>query len=318
MRPRPMLLIYVDDQGLPAYEAVASRHSQVETRFARTPEQFQQDAPEADLICTARSYPRSAILSAKRARWLHVGGTGVDRLAPFADLNPWMVISNTPALNAEMMADWVICTLLMLVWDFPRLLRNQTARCWERWTVERVEGKTLVLVGLGNIAQPVIRRATAMGLRLVGVRRRPKPVEGVECVFGTERLNEALHQADFVLLAIPLTEQTQGLIGQDQFEAMKRTAYLINIGRGNVVQEPALVAALQEGKLAGAALDVFATEPLPSESALWTMPNVIISPHLSSWSTDYRERAAEVFAENLDRYITGKPLLHVIDREAGY
>jgi phosphoglycerate dehydrogenase-like enzyme len=265
-----------------------------------------------------RKYERSMVLAAKRCKWLHVGGTGIDRLYPLEELDPAIVISNTPGLNAELMADYVICTMLMLIWDFPRILRNQAERKWERWPVRRPEEQTLALIGVGDIGRPVGRRAAALGMRVIGVKRSPEPVPGVEKVYGPSQLHQALGEADVVVVAVPLTRETRGMFGPREFAAMKRTAFLINVSRGRVIQESELIKALKEGCIAGAALDVFEKEPLPPESELWSLRNVIVTPHTSCWSTDFRARGAEFFAANLERYLQGKPLLHVIDREKGY
>ena len=318
MTARLKLVIYAEEEDASVYTAVASPYSQVETRIENSTEGFIQAVQDADIACMARKYDKRWILGATQLKWLHVGGTGIDRLLPLDDLKPDLVISNTPGLNAEMMADYVLCTLLMLTWNFPRLWRNQMAGKWERWGVERVEGKVLVLVGVGNIGRAITRRAGLLALRVIGVKRSPQPVPGVERVVGIDQLHPVLREADYVVLAVPLTNDTRGLIGRRELEAMKASACLINISRGSIVQEQALIAALKAGDIAGAALDVFETEPLAPESELWKLENVILTPHLSSWSKDYRMRAADIFGVNLDRYLSGQPLAHVIDREKDY
>ncbi len=315
---RPRLVIFAEEADAPAYAAVASRFSQVDTRIETAIEGFIQAVRDADITCMARKFDKRWLSDATRLKWLHVGGTGVDRLLPLGDLRPDLVISNTPGLNAEMMADYVLCTLLMLTWDFPRLWRNQIAHKWERWGVERVEGKTVVLVGIGNIGQAIARRTRSLGMHVIGVRHAQRPSPGMDRVVGIAQLPSVLGEADYVVLALPLTPETRGLMGRRELEAMKSSAYLINVSRGSIVQEQTLIAALKAGNLAGAALDVFETEPLPAESELWQLPNVILTPHLSSWSKDYRIRSAEIFGLNLDRYLSGQPLAHVIDREKGY
>jgi phosphoglycerate dehydrogenase-like enzyme len=318
MEGRPKLVVYAEGLEMDAYKAISSRFPQVDTRVETKAKEFVEAACEADIICMARKYERGTVLGAQRLRWLHVGGTGIDRLHPLSDLDPKLIITHTPGLNAQMMADYVICVILMLTWDFPRLMRNQLERKWEDWTVDRVEGKVLALIGVGNVGRSVAHRATALGMRVIGIKRLPEPVQHVERVAGLDQLHQTLSEADFVVLAVPLTKETQGMIGPRQLEAMKKSAYLINVCRGSVVQERALIAALQKGRIAGAALDVFENEPLPPDSELWGLKNVIISPHISSWSKDYRMRAAEVFCVNLERYLSGKALLHVIDRSRGY
>ncbi len=317
MPQRPRLVIYADKADVGTYAAVASRFP-VEFRIETEATAFAEAAREADWICMARKYERSTVLGARRCRWLHVGGTGIDRLYPLEELDPTLVISNTPGLNPEMMADYVLCVMLMLAWDFPRIVRNQTERRWERWGVQRVQGQTLALIGLGDIGRPVAHRAAAHGMRVIGVKRTPEPVPEVERVFGPDELHLVLGQADFVVLAIPLTLETRGLLGAREFAAMKPTGFLINVSRGPVVQESQLIQALKEHRIAGAALDVFDQEPLPQNSELWSLKNVIVTPHISATSMDYRARSAEIFGANLERYLSGRPLLHVIDRTKGY
>lgn len=318
MEERPKLAIYTDDVGAQAFAFIPSRFPQVDVRITKTAEGFVKAAQEAEIVCMARRYTRSIVLGARRLKWLHLGGTGIDRLRPLSDFDPEIIITHSPGLNAEMMADYVICVILMLIWDFPRLIRNQLERRWERWAVERLEDKTLALIGLGNIGQAVALRATAMRLRVIGVKRSADLVPGVERVLGPDQLHEVLGEADFVVLAVPLTGETRGMIGPREFHAMKETAYLINVSRGAVTQEQALIAALKEGGVAGAALDVFENEPLPPDSELWGLENVIISPHISASSKDYRARAAKVFCLNLERYLSHQPLLYVIDRSREY
>jgi phosphoglycerate dehydrogenase-like enzyme len=226
MEERPKLAIYTDEVGAQAFAFIPSRFPQVEVRITKTAEGFVEAAQDAEIVCVARGYTRSMVLGARRLKWLHVGGTGIDRLRPLRDLDPEIIITHSPGLNAEMMADYVICVILMLVWDFPRLIRNQVERRWERWSVERLEDKTLALIGLGNIGRAVARRAMAMGMRVIGVKRSPDSVPGVEHVLGPDQLHEVLCEADFVVLAVPLTGETWGMIGSREFHAMKETAYL--------------------------------------------------------------------------------------------
>ena len=318
MTARLKLLIYAEEADIAPYTAVSERYPQIETCIEKSADGFLRAIQSTDIVCMARKYDRHWLSDARRLQWLHVGGTGIDRLYPLDELKPDLVISNTPGLNAEMMADYVIGTLLMLTWNFPRLWRNQMAAKWERWSVERVEGKMLVLVGVGSIGCAIARRARTLGLLVTGVTRSASPVPEVERVFGPDQLHQVLGKADYVVLAVPLTSETRGLIGPQELDAMKKSAHLINVSRGSVVQEQALITALKEERIAGAALDVFASEPVPPESEFWKLENVILTPHLSSWSKDYRIRSAEIFGINLERYLSGQPLLHVIDRAKGY
>lgn len=308
--------IYTDT--IEALAGVPERFPNVEFKITDDAAEFVAAVRNAEIIYIGRKYSRELLAGARRLKWLHLGGTGINGLLPLSDFAPEIILTNTPGLNAGMIADYVLCTTAMLVWDFPRLLRNQGQRRWERWWVERLEGKTILAIGLGNIGKAVAERARAAGMRVLGVKRTPESFPGVERVVGPEELHAVLPEADVAVLTLPLTEETRGLIGARELDIMKETAYLINVSRGGIVDEVALVEALRAGKIAGAALDVFEQEPLPSDSDLWSLENLIITPHIASWSSDYRARAAEVFCRNLERFLAGEPLSHVIDRQRNY
>ncbi len=297
---------------------IQGRFPGIEVFITDDEEAFSPRAKEADILYVARRYARSLLLEVNRAQWLQVGGTGVDRLRPFTDFPPDLVITNTPGLAADMIADYAICAISMLAWDFPAIIRNQTEHLWQRWRVSQLAGKTLALLGLGNIGQAVAARASVMKMRVIGFKREVTKVKHVEWVAGPDQLHDVLAQADFVLLALPLTDETTGIIGPAELRTMPKSSYLINVGRGLLIREDALIKALQNKSIAGAALDVFAQEPLPKTSNLWDLSNIIITPHISSWSKDYRIRAAELFCANLDRFLAGQRLHNVIDRDRAY
>ncbi len=313
---RPKLVIYTDDYD--AHTGIVDQFPQVDTRITLEEEEFRQSARDAEIVFTNRRYDRRMLLGLPALKWLHISGTGIDRLQPVSEFDSSITITNTRGMNAAMMADYVMCTLLMLVWDFPRLLRNQAERRWERWRADRLEGKTLLIVGLGSVGRELSVRAAAAGLRTIGIRHTPEPIVGVERVVRPERLCDVLGEADYVVLSLPLLPTTRGLFGAREFDRMKPTAYLVNVSRGAIVDEAAFLEALRQHKIAGAALDVFEQEPLPPESELWTLENVILTPHVSAASTDFRTRVVQVFCSNLERYLAGKPLLHVIDRNKQY
>jgi phosphoglycerate dehydrogenase-like enzyme len=180
-------------------------------------------------------------------------------------------------------------------------------------------GKTMVLVGVGAIGVRTAEVAAPFGMRVLGVRRDPTAdAPGVEAMFGPDQLLDLLPQADFLVLTIPLTHETQGMIGEPELRAMKPTAYLINIGRGGTVQETVLIRALREGWIAGAGLDVFESEPLPQDSPLWEMENVIITAHYAGLTPYYNQRAMAIFLDNLRRYQAGEPMRNVVDKRLGY
>jgi phosphoglycerate dehydrogenase-like enzyme len=183
---------------------------------------------------------------------------------------------------------------------------------------EPLTGKTVAVIGLGRIGVGVAHRAKAMGMRVVGARRSGAPVPGVDAVYPPGDLHRPLGEADYVVLAVPLTPATTGLMDAKAFDAMRPSAYLVNVSRGRVVDETALVEALRSGRIAGAALDVFAQEPLPPESPLWRLDNVIITPHVGGDMKDFSARSTRLFCENLGRYLRGEPMLNVVDLARGY
>jgi len=177
----------------------------------------------------------------------------------------------------------------------------------------------LLVIGVGAIGSRIAQVASALGMRVLGLRRDPsKSVGAVSAMYGPGQLLEVLPKADFVVLTVPLTRETSGMIGKVELTAMKPTAYLINVGRGGTVLETALVSALEEGTIAGVGLDVFEQEPLPEDSPLWEMDNVIITCHYSGLTPDYHQRALGIFLDNSHRYRTGRPLLNVVNKEIGY
>jgi phosphoglycerate dehydrogenase-like enzyme len=262
--------------------------------------------------------PLEALPRAKRLRWIQLTSAGAEQLLPARAVLGDIVVTNTRGIHVDLMADYALGVLVMLQWDFPRILRDQQARAWNQRLALALAGKTLGVVGAGAIGGEIVRRAAVFGMDVIAVRRTPGAVEGAREVLTTDRLRQALPRCDFVILVVPVTEATRSMIGAAELRAMKRTAFLVNIARGSVVDEGALVAALREGVIAGAALDVFDEEPLPADSPLWTLPNVILTPHVAGEPADYARRVADVFLDNVARWRRHEPLRNVVDFERGY
>lgn len=277
------------------------------------------DAKPDILLCykfEGRAYPRAAALAHPGTRWVHNGGTGVDHLVPW---NPDEVtVTNSAGIMAPVLAEYTLAAILALNLRFPAFMRAQAAHAWQPQDVRHTRGQTLCIVGLGHIGQAIARLARAAGLTVIGVRRSGRPLDGIAPVYPVSALREAVAQADHTVVAVPLTPETRGLIGAEEITAMKPGATLVNIARGGVVEERPLIDALRSGHLGGAVLDVFATEPLPPESPFWTLPNVIVTPHSSSVFAGWERAAAEVFCDNLERYLAGQPLENVVDPSRGY
>jgi phosphoglycerate dehydrogenase-like enzyme len=251
-------------------------------------------------------------------RWIHTISAGVDHLL-FPELRESeAILTNASGVFNVPIAETVMAYILAVVKRLPEFWAHQRERRWEKLPLRELRGLTVGIVGLGDIGTEVARLCRAFGMHVLGLRRRPAPSDLADEVLPPDRLQDLLARSDFVVIAVPLTAETRGMIGRAELAAMKPDAWLVNISRGAIVDEEALVEALKEGRIGGACLDVFAEEPLPPESPLWDMPNVIITPH-NSWSSPHiEEREIALFLENLRRYVAGEPLLNVVDKQAGY
>ena len=265
---------------------------------------------------------RSLFQVAPRLRWVHVTSAGVDRLlVPEITTRPDFVLTNNSGSYDASIGEFVIATMFAAAKHLPEHQRAQLERRWEKEVVHlELREATLVVFGLGSIGGEVARLASALGMRVIGVRRRPDgaAVPGVERVVGPERLADVAPDADFLAVTAPLTPSTHGAISADVIARMKRSAWIVNIARGAIVDEAALLGALKEKRIGGAAIDAWWTEPLPPESEWWTLPNVIATPHISYSSARVRERTLALFLENLRRWKDHRSLLNVVDMEAGY
>lgn len=261
-------------------------------------------------------FPRAAVLGTDSVKWVQASGAGIDHWTPW---DPDKVtLTNASGIHGDVMSQFVVWAILNHQHGFPILARQQAAKVWSKRLLAPTTGLTLVIIGFGNIGQEVGRLAKCLGMRVVGVRAHPKPSPMADEVIGLDGMYEALGQADYVLNVLPLTTETHGLIGADAFAAMKQGAYFINTGRGNIVDEEALVQALESGRLAGAMIDVFATEPLPSDSPFWEMEGVVVTPHASGDARDWHMRVANLFCDNLERWIAGQALANIVDPRRGY
>jgi phosphoglycerate dehydrogenase-like enzyme len=260
---------------------------------------------------------------AKQVRWVHSLSAGVENL-----LFPELIESPVPVTNAKgvfkrSLAEFAILGVLYFYKHVRRLVESQRKGQWDQFMVQTLPGRTMGIVGYGEIGRECAFLAKASGMRIVATRRRPelgKDDPLLDRSYSLTDLNAMLAVCDVVVLSAPSTPDTFHIIGEAQLRAMKKEAVLINLGRGSAVDEPALAKALTEGWIAGAALDVFETEPLPKESPLWTLENVLLSPHCTDRTVnpDWLEMAAQRFVENFDRYSKGEPLQYVVDKKAGY
>jgi len=246
-------------------------------------------------------------LDAANLRWLHVFNAGVDHPVFGLFRERGVRLTTSSGASAVPIAHSVIMHLIALCRHSTRFARQQAEHVWERADVTDVEGRTVGVIGLGAIGTEVARLATEFGMRVIGVRRSPTGDEPCE-TWTTSRLPDLLPMLDDLVLTAPLTDETRSMIGADQLAALPRGAHVINVGRGELIDETALAEALRSGHLGGAALDVFEVEPLAGDSPLWDLPNVIVTPHSAGTTDLSRDRAAGLFIDNLGRYTRGEPL----------
>lgn len=275
---------------------------------------------EAEVIYGLR-LPKDVIARAPKLKWVQVMSAGVDRFLDDEFRQSSVIMTNVSGIHATPIGEIVLELMLMFAKQAPLCFQLKQEKQWKRFMPTVLRSKTVGIVGLGNIGREVARLAKAFGMRVVATRRSARRVvqaKYVDILLPREQLPRLLSESDFVVLSLPLTSETNKLIGEKELRTMKPTAYLINIARGNIVDEEALIRALDEHWIAGAGLDVFATEPLPADSRLWEFPNIIFSPHIAGGMDDYNIRATELFCKNLRHYLSGKNLLNVIDKKKGY
>jgi len=325
------LLIFVhhpfDLWNAPAWFAERLQESFRQLNVVHLPDykRVDKEIPDAEIAITWSIRPEQ-IKAAKRLRWIHSPAAAVHQLIFPELVNSDIILTNAREVHGPVVAEHVIALIFALAKKIPGSVRLQEKRVWGQqilWDelprVREVAGATVGLIGLGSIGRAVAKSAKALGMRVIAAREhREKGNEDAEAVFGPAQIDEVFRQADYIVLAAPVTAGTKAIANADRLALMKPGASLINVGRGPLVDEPALAAALREKKIGGAALDVFPQEPLAPDSPLWDIPNLLITPHTAALTDKLWERHYALFSENLRRYLNGEPLLAVVDKRKGY
>jgi phosphoglycerate dehydrogenase-like enzyme len=274
-------------------------------------EAFADAAPAADVILNwtgSRDLLRQVFGMAPRVRWIHSRSAGLDELL-FPELaeSP-VVLTNARGVFSEILGEFAIAAVLFFAKGLRRMVRSQEAGVWDQFDTVEVAGQTMGVIGLGDIGKAAARRAEAMGMQVMGLRRTDSP----------ERKRELLARSDYLVLSAPLTPETRGIIGPAELRVMKPQAVLINLGRGPLVDEAALIAALGGKRIGGAALDVFNEEPLPDGHPFYSLDNLLLSAHAADHTPDWKQRAMQLFLDNFASYRKGEALLNVVDKRRGY
>ena len=294
----------------------------VEVEVADSAEALAAALPGADILLSWR--PPHGLLEdgwdhAGDLRWIQSASAGVDALLFPRLVESHVVLTNARGVYDEAIAEYVIGVLLLFAKGLGGVLDRQRRSEWRHLETERLRGRRVLIAGVGSVGSAIARSCAALGMRVRGVGRSARPREGpFETIQRIEDLVTAVRWAEVVVDALPGTPRTRHAFGGTVFAAMDPAARFVNVSRGSTVDEAALATALREGRLAAAALDVFEEEPLPPSSPLWSMPNVIVSPHMAGDFAGWREAVVEVFVENLERYLTGRPLRNVVDKRLGF
>ncbi|MBI3637857.1 MAG: D-2-hydroxyacid dehydrogenase [Candidatus Rokubacteria bacterium] len=306
--------MYRPDDPLPYAERVRAPRDRIVVHAARSVEEAAALIRDAEILFTWR-FPRELYGDARRLRWAHAMAAGVDWLL-VPELPAGVTVTRTEGVYGPWMAEYVVGWCAWVAQGMEGYRVAQRAHRWSAGLPAPLHGRTMCIVGLGDIGRAIARAARALGMRVTGVSRSGRAVPRVDRVWRLRDLRRALADADFVVVVVPLTAETRGLIGEAELHALRPTAWLVNVARGAVVDERALTRALDERRLAGAVLDVFDTEPLPPAHPFWPRENVVVTPHIAG--PDYPDELTAVFNENLTRYLAGGRLRHVVDRRRGY
>jgi phosphoglycerate dehydrogenase-like enzyme len=289
------------------------------------PEALANAAPEADAILNwelSGKTLRQVFGMCPKVRWVHTRTAGLDKLLFPALIESAAQLTNGSGVFSESLGEFALAGILYFAKDFRRMIRSQEAGAWAPFEVEMISGKTVGIVGYGDIGRAVALRVRSMGMLVLAVKRHaPSSPCGdalAHEVCGPEGLLETLSRSDYVVVAAPLTPETRGMVGERQFAAMKPGAVMINVGRGPVIDEPAMLRALTEKRIKGAALDVFEHEPLPAGHPFYKLENVLLSPHCADNTVGWETNAMRFFLAQFERYHKGEPLLNAVDKKLGY
>ncbi|NLE77386.1 MAG: D-2-hydroxyacid dehydrogenase [Chloroflexi bacterium] len=317
----PRLRVLYEPELLRPPRYPADHHGQPRERSLQQEARWRSLLAQADILLDFdHTHHEDLPTLAPNVRWLQATSAGIGQFVKaqgYDQRMPKTTFTTASGIHAQPLAEFCLMAMLMFEKGLLRMVQDQARKHWERYAGTDLHGRTLAIVGMGKIGREVARVARAFGMTVIGANRSPR-TDFLDQFYPLADLHKMLQRAEYLVLSVPHTPFTERMIGQQELAALPKGAILINVARGAVVDEPALIAALQSGHLRGAALDVFAQEPLPPDSPLWEMPNVLVSPHSASTSDRENERITDLFCENLRRYLNGQPLLNVLNTQTLY
>lgn len=312
-----VLVYYHFPQFLDRYKNLLEKARQDQNfLICKNRDQIEKNIEKADIIFSGSSFPVDILPKAKNLKWIQSMSAGVENFTRSKLIPQDVVLTKPKGIFGQLMAEYVMTYIFAVIQNTRTIFENQKKKSWQPLLGDSIRKKTIGIMGLGSVGSHIAYQLHLSGAEVIGLDEQERTLPYVTREYKGKEMNEFLEMSDFVVLTLPLTDSTEGMMGLDQFKSMKDSAYLINISRGPLVQEDALIKALQKGLIAGAVLDVFEEEPLPEDHPFWTLKNIIITPHISGPSLP--EDLVQIFLENLRRWEEGRHLAGVVDLRKGY
>jgi phosphoglycerate dehydrogenase-like enzyme len=310
-----MHLLIIDDRAAYIQKHIAAKFPELVIHGANDESEVGDSAEKADIILAIKVSDELA-RRAKRLKWVQSMATGVDFFLTLPSLRKDVLLTSSRGMHGPQMSEMTILFMLALNRRFQDNILNQNKKIWDRWPGRLLWQKKVAILGIGVVGQAIAEKCKAFGMTVYGIDTVEREVQAVDHFLAPEQISEVLGEVDYFVNVVPLTPETKKIVGAKEFSAMKPTAFYISVGRGDTVDEEALIEALSTGKIAGAGMDVFSTEPLPKESPLWGMKNVIMTPHIGGLSDVYIDQMLPIFEENLRRFLQGERhnLVNLIER----
>jgi len=318
MRSQYKVLVYYHiPEFLSRYEKlIKEKRSDLSLFICDSKEKIENHIEEADIIFSGHTFPVDLIPRAKKLKWIQSISAGVENFVLSASIPQQVVLTKITGVHGPIMSEYVLGYILAITLNMKQAFESQNKRKWPYYVPDTIRAKTVGVIGLGSVGACIAYKLHIVGAEVIGLEEQEKRLPFMSREYLVSEMKDFLERSDFVVMSLPLTPKTQGIFGKREFAMMKKSAYFINISRGALVQEEALIKALKNGQIAGAILDVFSEEPLPKNHELWKLDNVIITPHISGPSIP--EDIVKVFLENLRRFEENKELVGVVDRDKGY
>jgi D-2-hydroxyacid dehydrogenase (NADP+) len=300
-----MNLLILDPRADEYKKALLPKFPEVSIHSAKKEEEIGDFIEKADILLVIR-ISNEMIKKASKLKWIQALTTGVDYIINLPSLKKDVIVTSTRGMHGPQVSEMAFLLMLALNRSFPEVVRNQDKAVWERWPGRLLWKKKVAILGVGVIGEEIARKCKAFGMEVFGIDIVKKKVESVDIFYGPENIINVAREVDYFIIVAPFTPQTEKMVDSKVLSAMKPTAFLLNLGRGEIVDEDALINALKSGKIAGAGLDTYCQEPLPKDHPFWGMKNVIVSPHVAGMSDIYVEQAVSIFEENLRRFLKGE------------